>query len=62
MVQNPFKMGYQGVHNVYKAMNGLTIEVDSKVFFVSRNNINNAEVKQMLSLPLSVSSRSITLS
>lgn len=50
VVQNPFQMGYQGVHNVYKAMSGNKIdhEIDTKVVFVNKENLNTSAIKEML--------------
>jgi ribose transport system substrate-binding protein len=52
IVQNPFQMGYQGVHNVYKAMKGHKIDntIDTKVIFINNDNINNPTIKKMLGL------------
>ena len=52
IVQNPFQMGYQGVHAIYKAMKGNEIEnnIDTKVVFVNKKNITDANIKTMLGL------------
>jgi ribose transport system substrate-binding protein len=54
MVQDPFQMGYLGVHTVYAAMHGKVVEqkVNTNTIFISRENINHAEIKEILGLQL----------
>jgi ribose transport system substrate-binding protein len=44
--QRPFQMGYQGVKTVYRAMHGKSINkiVDTGVIFVSKKNIEQAQL------------------
>lgn len=52
VVQRPFKMGYDGVNAVYKAMKGKNIKenIDTGVVFVNSNNIKQKSIKQMLGI------------
>ena len=52
IVQRPFLMGYQGVQTAYKAMKGLNVEplIDTGVKFISKNNLNQKETKEILNL------------
>lgn len=52
IIQNPFQMGYQGVHNIYKVMQGEEIDskIDMDVIFVNKKNINTEMIKKMLNL------------
>ncbi|MEH6343978.1 MAG: substrate-binding domain-containing protein [Bermanella sp.] len=52
VVQRPFKMGYDGVHTVYKAMKGTSIkeDIDTGVVFVNRTNIKQVKIKEMLGI------------
>lgn len=50
IVQNPFKMGEEGVKNVLALMEGKTVEkrIDTGVTIVTKENMNDAEVKKIL--------------
>ncbi|MEH7480951.1 ABC transporter substrate-binding protein [Neobacillus drentensis] len=50
VVQNPFKMGYEGVANVVKAIKGEQVEkhIDTGVTVVTKDNINDPEVQKLL--------------
>lgn len=50
VVQNPFNMGYLGVHSLYKAINGETIEkrIDTGATYVNLDNIETPEVQKLL--------------
>ena len=52
VVQQPFQMGYLGVHTVYKAMQGERVieEIVTDVVFVNKDNINNVKIKDILGL------------
>lgn len=52
ILQNPYEMGYQGVYTIYRAMKGKSIKTDieTKVVFVNRDNLNNAKIKEMIGL------------
>jgi len=42
IIQQPFFMGYEGVHNIHKVLEGRKIEeqIDSNVIFINKDNIN----------------------
>lgn len=50
IVQNPFKMGYEGVINAVKAIKGEQVEkqIDTGVTVVTMENFNDAEIQQLL--------------
>ncbi|WP_273836303.1 ABC transporter substrate-binding protein [Guptibacillus sedimenti] len=50
VVQNPYMMGYDGVKNVVKAINGEEIDkkVDTGVTVVTRDNLDDDEVQKLL--------------
>ncbi|NUK28822.1 ABC transporter substrate-binding protein [Parageobacillus sp. VR-IP] len=50
IVQNPFKMGYEGVKNVVKAIKGEQVEkrIDTGVTVVTKDNFNDPEVQKLL--------------
>ncbi|WP_051302945.1 substrate-binding domain-containing protein [Psychromonas aquimarina] len=50
VMQNPFRMGYEGVTTAYRAMRGLSVEeyLDTGVIFVGQKNINSNEIMQLL--------------
>jgi ribose transport system substrate-binding protein len=50
VVQNPFKMGYLGVKTMVSFLQGRQIEklVDTGVSFVTFDNLNNPEIKELL--------------
>lgn len=50
VVQNPFKMGYEGVVNVVKAIKGEQVEkrIDTGVTVVTMENFNDPEVQKLL--------------
>lgn len=54
IVQNPFQMGYQGVYTVHDALHGKVVEqeVNTDAVFISRENINHAQIKEILRLQL----------
>jgi len=49
-VQNPFQMGYQGVMQAKKAIDGEKCDrrVDTGVTVVTRDNLNDPEVQKIL--------------
>lgn len=55
VLQNPFKMGYLGVKTAYAYLNGEPIEkrVDTGVILVTPENMNDPEIRQLLSPDLS---------
>ena len=50
IVQNPFKMGYEGVHMAIKALQGEEIpkRVDTGVLVVTQDNLNDPETQKWL--------------
>lgn len=50
MVQNPFNMGYLGVRNIYKALQGKNIEktVDTGATYVNRDNLYDEDIQWYL--------------
>ncbi|MGD9518713.1 MAG: sugar ABC transporter substrate-binding protein, partial [Armatimonadota bacterium] len=50
VVQNPFKMGYDGVNMALKAIKGETIpkRVDTGVLIVTKANLNDPETQKWL--------------
>ena len=54
-VQNPFKMGYLGVVTAIKAIRGESVEkrIDTGVAMVTPENMNKAEIRELLSPDLS---------
>lgn len=50
MVQNPFNMGYLGVRNIYKVLNGKSIEkvVDTGATYVNRDNLYDEDIQWYL--------------
>jgi len=54
IVQNPVRMGYLGVMTVMKHLRGETVEkrVDTGVTLVTSENIEQAEVKELINPPL----------
>lgn len=54
IVQNPFQMGYLGVYTVHNALHGKAVnaEVNTDAIFISRENINHADIQEILSLQL----------
>ncbi len=54
VVQNPMRMGYLGVLTVIDYLNGKPIvkRVDTGVQVVTQENMNNAEIQELLSPPL----------
>jgi ribose transport system substrate-binding protein len=55
VLQNPFNMGYLGVKTLAAALTGATVErrVDTGVTLVTRENMNNPEVRTLLQPDLS---------
>jgi ribose transport system substrate-binding protein len=55
VLQNPFKMGYLGVKTAYSYLKGETIEkrIDTGVVVATPENMNNPEIKELLSPDLS---------
>jgi ribose transport system substrate-binding protein len=51
VVQNPFKMGYLGVIKMMQTLRGEPVEkeIDTGVTLVNRENMDKAEIKQLLS-------------
>lgn len=54
IMQQPFQMGYLGVYTVHNALQGNVVEaeINTDAFFISRENINQAEIKEILALQL----------
>jgi len=52
VVQNPFKMGYEGVKAVVAAIEGKKVEkrIDTGVSLVTKDNMNDPEIKSLLKL------------
>jgi len=52
VAQQPFQMGYKGVHTVYKAMQGERVieQIVTDYVFVNRDNINNTKTQAILGL------------
>ena len=50
MVQNPYNMGYLGVRNIYKAMQGKTLEekIDTGITYVDRSNLQDEDIRWLL--------------
>lgn len=50
MVQNPFNMGYLGVRNIYKAMQGKKPEekIDTGITYVDRSNLQDEDIEWLL--------------
>ncbi len=50
ILQNPYEMGYQGVHTIYRAMKGKSIKtiIETEVVFVNRDNIDTNRIKKMM--------------
>jgi ribose transport system substrate-binding protein len=50
IVQNPYKMGYEGVKNAVKLLHGQTIPkvIDTGVTVVTKANLNNPDVQKLL--------------
>ncbi|MBR1597505.1 MAG: ABC transporter substrate-binding protein [Lachnospiraceae bacterium] len=50
MVQNPYNMGYLGVRNIYKAINGSSIEktIDTGAIYVNRDNLMDEDIQWYL--------------
>lgn len=50
MVQNPYNMGYLGVRNIYKSMQGKKIEekIDTGITYVDRNNLQDEDIQWLL--------------
>ena len=50
-LQNPMKMGYLGVKTMVKHLNGMTVKkrIDTGVTLASKENMNQPEVKELLS-------------
>lgn len=51
IVQNPYRMGYEGVHTAMKAVKGEKIEprvIDTGVTKVTRENLDTPEIQQLL--------------
>ncbi len=50
VVQQPFQMGYQGVHAVHLAMLGkrTSKNIDIEVVFIQRNNIDSTKMKNLI--------------
>lgn len=50
MVQNPYNMGYLGVRNIYKAMQGKKLEekIDTGITYVDRNNLQDEDIEWLL--------------
>lgn len=55
VVQNPLRMGYDGVHTLVKHLKGETVprRIDTGVTLVTRENMDQPEVKELLEPPLS---------
>jgi ribose transport system substrate-binding protein len=53
VVQDPFKMGYEGVNAVVNAKNGAAVEkrIDTGVAVVTPENIDTPEIQKLLSRP-----------
>ena len=54
VVQNPLKMGYEGVITLVKHLKGEAVpkRIDTGVTLVTQANMNQAEVKELLEPPL----------
>lgn len=54
VVQNPFKMGYEGVTTLVKSLKGGTVpkRLDTGVTLVTKDNMDQPEVKELLTPPL----------
>ncbi len=54
IVQNPFRMGYRGVIDCVKKIQGQEVErrVDTGVVLVTKENMRNAEVQKLLNPPV----------
>lgn len=54
VVQNPFKMGYEGVKAAVMAINGETIEkrIDTGVTVVTQENFADSEIQKLLNPPI----------
>lgn len=52
IVQNPYKMGYEGVKTLVAQINGKPVQkkIDTGVELVSKENIDNAEIKSLLNI------------
>ena len=50
MVQNPYNMGYLGIRNIYKAMQGKKLEekIDTGITYVDRNNVQDEDIQWLL--------------
>ena len=50
MVQNPYNMGYLGIRNIYKAMQGKKLEekIDTGITYVDRNNLQDEDIRWLL--------------
>jgi ribose transport system substrate-binding protein len=50
MVQNPYNMGYLGVRNLNKTLDGETIEskIDTGVTYVDLDNLNDEDTQWLL--------------
>ena len=50
VVQNPFRMGYQGVHTVLEATRDgqVSERIDTGVQLLTRDNLNDPEILQLL--------------
>lgn len=50
MVQNPYLMGYLGVRNAYKTINGESIDsfIDTGITYVDITNLNDADIQSII--------------
>jgi len=53
VVQNPYKMGYEGVKAVAQAIHGKPVEkkIDTGVTLITRDALNKPDVKALLNIP-----------
>ena len=56
VIQNPFKMGYLGVKNAVKYLNGESYEkrIDTGIIIATPENMNDPEIRRLLSPDLSI--------
>ena len=50
VIQDPFQMGYQGIHTLYKAMKGEKVKenVTTNSIYINRQNINHIDIQKQL--------------
>jgi len=53
VLQNPFKMGYEGVKAIVDKLNGQTPQrrLDTGVKLLTKENVGSAEMQQLLKSP-----------